>query len=128
MDESILPSNRHFGIVFCLVFFGIGTYLYLNNSIIFGFVTLSLSVLLIFITWISPDALLPFNKMWMQLGIILGRVVSPIVLGILFFLLITPVGILARLVGRDELKIRQTPKDSYWAKKQTSEINFEETF
>ena len=61
-----------------------------------------------------PIVLRPFNKAWYKLGLLMGRVVSPIVLGILFFILISPIAIVMRLAGRDTLKLRKQDVQSHW--------------
>ena len=63
---------------------------------------------------IKSDALLPLNKLWMYFGILLGMIVSPIVLGIVFFGLFTPIAMFMRLSGRDELRLKLTQKASHW--------------
>jgi len=63
---------------------------------------------------IAPKLLRPLNKAWYQLGLLLGRIVSPIVLGVIFFIIITPVAIVTRLAGRDALKLRKQDVDSHW--------------
>ena len=68
----------------------------------------------LFITMIKSDALLPLNKLWMYFGILLGMIVSPIVLGIVFFGLFTPIAMFMRLSGRDELRLKFTQKTSHW--------------
>ena len=66
------------------------------------------------VTLVSPSNLLPFNKLWMELGLLIGKVISPIVLGAVFFFVITPVGIAMRLSGRDELQLKLHGKNSCW--------------
>ena len=109
-----LPSNRKFGFFFTFVFWGTAAYLYYTENITwaYAFITISLSFLII--TLVKSDVLLPLNKLWMRLGLLLGIIVSPIVLGIIFFGLFTPIAILMRLSGRDELKIKFYKKSSYW--------------
>ena len=109
-----LPSNRKFGFFFTFVFWGTAAYLYYIENITwaYAFITISLSFLII--TLVKSDVLLPLNKLWMRLGLLLGIIVSPIVLGIIFFGLFTPIAILMRLSGRDELKIKFYKKSSYW--------------
>ena len=65
-------------------------------------------------TIFMPIVLRPLNKAWYKLGLLMGRVVSPIVLGILFFILITPIAIVMRLAGRDPLKLRKQNVESHW--------------
>jgi len=83
-----LPSERSFGLLFTVIFL--------------------LSGLL------APRLLTPLNKLWFQLGLAMGRIVSPIVLGVLFFIVITPVAIFMRIIGRDELKLKKQNVSSYW--------------
>ncbi len=65
-------------------------------------------------TFFAPQLLTPLNRLWYALGIILGKVINPIVLGAMFFVLITPIALLTRLFGRDELKIKKSFAHSYW--------------
>jgi hypothetical protein len=66
----------------------------------------------------APRALRPLNKAWFWLGQLLGKVVSPIVLGIIFYGLLTPVAVAGRLLGRDELRLKRRPVSSYWVERQ----------
>lgn len=68
-------------------------------------------------TVIAPTLLAPLNKAWYQLGLMMGRVVSPVVLGALFFIVITPVALFMRLIGRDALRIKKQQVPSYWIKR-----------
>ena len=79
---------------------------------LFFFATFALVTFLV--TLVSPSNLLPINKLWMELGLLIGKVISPIVLGSVFFFLITPVGIAMRLSGRDELQLKLHGKGSCW--------------
>jgi len=114
MNSIELPSNRSFGFFFSALFAASSIYCYVNTFIpaflffaIFTLVTFLVAV-------ISPSHLLPFNQLWMELGLLIGKVVSPIVLGSVFFLLITPVGMAMRLAGRDELQLKLHGKGSCW--------------
>jgi hypothetical protein len=73
-----------------------------------------LAVVFCGITLISADTLLPLNKLWMRFGLFLGMIVSPIVLGIVFFGLFTPISLLMKLFGRDELRLKLTARPSQW--------------
>ena len=66
------------------------------------------------ITVVRADILFPLNKLWMRFGLLLGKIISPIVLGIIFFALFTPVSLAMRLFGRDELRLCFKQKNSYW--------------
>ena len=94
-------------------------YLYLNEKIIaliLGFI----SILFFFVSLLKAGLLLPFNIVWMKFGILLGKLISPIVLGTIFFFMFTPVAVIMRLVGRDELRLRLNFQNSYWIKRKSS--------
>ena len=110
-----LPSNRTFGLLFIGVFAVLGFYgLWQGWGVNLIQAFFALSALLIGTTLFAPILLTPFNKAWYQLGLLLGKVVSPIVLGILFFIVITPVAIVMKLAGRDALKLRKQDVSSHW--------------
>ena len=114
MNSIELPSNRNFGFFFTALFAASSIYCYINTFIpaFLFFATFTLVTFLVAV--ISPGHLLHFNKLWMELGLLIGKVVSPIVLGSVFFLLITPVGMAMRLAGRDELQLKLHEKGSCW--------------
>ena len=72
------------------------------------------AVIFLLVTLTKSDALLPLNKLWMRFGLLLGMIVSPIVLGVIFFGLFTPIATLMRLSGRDELRLKYTQRASHW--------------
>lgn len=114
-----LPLNRMFGFFFSGIFFCLFLYFYLNSlfiqSYIFGLLSFSFFVIAI----VKSDLLLPFNKLWMTLGLILGSIITPIILGIIFFGVFTPIAIFMRLFGRDELRLKFKKRASYWIKRET---------
>lgn len=111
-----LPSNKKFGLLFFGVFFGLALYAYSKNeaTLMIGLLFLISCVFLIS-SFFYQRLLSPLNKAWFMLGLALGKIVSPIVLGIIFFALITPIASIARLLGRDELKLKRPKKSSYWS-------------
>jgi len=109
-----LPSNRKFGIFFGVIFTLACCYSFNANSLIFAWMFVGLAIIFFLIALIRPDVLLPLNKLWMRLGILLGIIISPIVLAAIFFVVFTPVGIMMRLIGRDELKLKPKILSSYW--------------
>jgi hypothetical protein len=112
-----LPSNRKFGFFFSIVFLAAAIYFYINNTDLVVYVLGILSALFFVITFVKADLLLPLNKLWMKVGFMLGIILSPIVLGIIFFFLFTPIAFHMRLFGRDELKLRFKKQPSYWIKR-----------
>jgi hypothetical protein len=125
-----LPSNRKFGIFFSSIFFLVGTYfLYANISkVTWVFYTVALFFLVI--TLFKPKLLLPLNKLWMSFGLFLGMIINPIVMGIIFFGLITPYAIFMRTTGRDELRLKNNLYKSHWVIRQqsSSQTNFKQQF
>lgn len=113
-SEIELPSNRRFGFFFTTVFTIAAIYFYNSDNIIWAYVFIALGSIFLLVTLIKSDVLLPFNKLWMRFGLLLGMIVSPIVLGIIFFFLFTPIAKLMRLFGRDELRLKISQKESYW--------------
>lgn len=113
--NSVLPSNRKFGYFFTLVFFLFAIYsLVKNGGAVVVYIHLFASFLIFLLTFFIPNVLSPFNKGWFWIGQMLGKIVSPVVLGLIFFVLITPVALISKLLGRDELKLRRPNSETYW--------------
>ena len=113
-NDIKLPSNTRFGTFFSVVFLSLFFYFLIYSNIFLAFTFLLLCFLAAFITLIKPILLTPFNKFWMTLGFFLGKIISPIVLGAIFYLLITPIGVLTRIFRRDELMINSYKRQSFW--------------
>ena len=114
LAEIELPSNRKFGFFFTFVFAAAAAYFYYVANIGWAYVFGGASWIFLLITLLKSDTLLPLNKLWMRFGLVLGMIVSPIVFGIIFFGLFTPVAMLMRFRGRDELRLKFSRKKSYW--------------
>ena len=115
-----LPSNKKFGFFFTFVFTILAFYFLFIDSILWAQALAILAAFFLLITVIIPQVLLPLNKLWMRLGLLLGMIVSPIVLGIIFFGLVTPYGVVMRMFGRDELRLKFTKKSSHWISRSES--------
>ncbi len=113
-SEIKLPSNRKFGFFFAFVFAVAAAYLYQSAVINWAYVLFSIAAIFLVVTLVKSDALLPLNKLWMRFGLLLGMIVSPIVLGIIFFGLFTPIAVFMRLSGRDELRLKFNNRVSHW--------------
>ena len=113
-SEIELPSNRKFGFFFTFVFAVAAAYFFYSENMTWVYVFVAASLIFMVITLVKSDALLPLNKVWMRFGLLLGVIVSPIVLGIIFFGLFTPIATLMRLSGRDELRLKFNQKTSHW--------------
>ena len=117
MDEIKLGSNRSFGIVFFIVFILIAIYPLINHEEI-RIWSLIISFLFLFLGLLNSKILTPLNKLWFKFGILLGKIISPIIMGIIYFLVVTPIGLLMRLFGKDVLNLKLNKKESsYWIKK-----------
>ena len=64
-----------------------------------------------------PKVLTPLNNLWFKFGILLGKIVSPIVMSVIFFLVVTPIGIFMKIIGKDLLNLKFNDKETYWIKK-----------
>jgi hypothetical protein len=109
-----LPSNRKFGFFFTAIFFTATSYSYYIDSQVWVYIFGTICLIFLIVTIVKSDSLLHLNKLWMRFGIFLGMITSPIVMGIIFFGIFTPIAILMRLFGRDELRLMFENKKSYW--------------
>ncbi len=117
MTTPPLPSNRSFGTLFTVVFALLGIYGWWRENLLFPW-SFGLSALTLLITLAAPDWLAPANRAWMKLAEILNRVVSPLVLGAIFFVVLTPTALVMRMVGRDAMKRRFEPSArTYWVER-----------
>ena len=116
MDEIKLGSNRSFGIVFFVVFLLIATYPLLNHGDI-RLWSLLLSFIFLILGLVNSKILTPLNKLWFRFGIFLGIIISPVIMGFIFFLVVTPIGLIMRLLKKDILALKYSEEKSYWIKK-----------
>ena len=116
MEIKNKSSNKSFGVVFFIFFLLISLYpLLKNNEIRYWSLILSLVFLILGLT--NSKLLSPLNKLWFKFGIFLGKVVSPLVMGIIFFGVVTPIGILMRIMKKDLLNLKFNKKSTYWIEK-----------
>ena len=108
-----LPSNKSFGIVFFLFFLIIAMYP-LTNGIEIRKWSLIISLIFLILGLINSQILTPLNKLWFKFGIFLGKIISPLIMGIIFFFVVTPIGLLMRLLGKDILSLKYSKNQSYW--------------
>ncbi len=116
MSEIKPSSNRSFGVVFFIVFLVISIYPIVNNenlrmwALITSFIFLILGV-------INSFVLTPLNIIWFKFGIFLGKVISPIIMGVIFFFVVTPTGLIMRILRKDLLNLKFNNNKSYWIEK-----------
>jgi predicted membrane protein len=111
-----IPSNRNFGIVFFIVFILISLYPLLNSEDI-RFWALIISLIFLFLGILNSQILTPLNKLWFKFGIFLGKIISPLIMAIIFFLVVTPTGLLMKLWRKDLLNLKFNNKKTYWIEK-----------
>ena len=112
-SEIVLPSNRSFGLLFVIVFLIVAVWpLFFGGGLRLWAV--AVSALFALAALVVPGILTPLNRLWMKFGAVLHRIVSPIVLAILFFVVITPYGLVMRAFKRDPLRLRREASDTYW--------------
>ncbi len=118
MKENTIKigSNRSFGIVFFVVFLIISLFpIIKGNDIRIWSLLVSLTFLILGL--INSNVLSPLNKLWFKFGLLLGNFISPIVMGFVFFLVVTPIGLFMRLIGKDLLNLNKKNVKSYWIDK-----------
>jgi hypothetical protein len=110
-----LPSERSFGLLFTAIFLGESALNYYKHaSLTVCAAWLAGGIVLGLLTLVVPSLLAPLNRAWYHLGQWLGKIVSPVVLGIIFFVVLSPVAAITRLFGRDELRLKRNSGPSYW--------------
>ena len=127
MADVKLGSNRSFGIVFFVVFFLISIYPLINNESI-RIWSLVIALIFLILTLFNSKALTPMNKLWTRFGFFLGNFISPFVMGVIFFFVVTPIGLLMRLFGKDVLNLKINKSNTYWIKKTNKKSSMEKQF
>ncbi|MDC0455568.1 SxtJ family membrane protein [Candidatus Pelagibacter sp.] len=115
-NDIKISSNRSFGIVFFVVFLFVALYPLTYNGEI-SIWSLLISLIFLVLGLLNSKILSPLNKIWFKFGIFLGKIVSPIVMGIIFFLVVTPIGLIMRLLRKDVLNLKYNKNKSYWIEK-----------
>ena len=116
MDEIKISSNRSFGIVFFIVFLLIALYPLLKDNDL-RIWSLVISFIFLILGLINSKILTPLNRLWFKFGLLLGRFISPLIMGIIFFVVVTPIGIIMRLLKKDLLNLKYNKKETYWIDK-----------
>jgi hypothetical protein len=111
-----VSTNRSFGIVFFLFFFIISIFpLFKDEGIRIWAVILAIIFLILGL--LNSSTLSPLNKIWFKFGILLGNFISPIVMGLIFFTVVTPTALIMKALGKDLLNLKKNNKKSYWIEK-----------
>ena len=111
-----ISSNRSFGVVFFIFFLIVSTYPLIKGGEI-RIWSLIIALIFLILGIINSKLLTPLNKIWFRFGILLGNIVSPIIMGIVFFIVVTPVSLILKLLGKDVLGLKKNNKRTYWIDK-----------
>ena len=117
MKKKSINSNKSFGILFFVVFFLYGIWPILSSNEI-RIWSLSMGIIFLILGLLNSKLLTPFHNLWLKFGTLLGRIVSPIVMFLVYFVFITPLAVIIRLLGKDLLRTKFNKLPSYWIKRE----------
>ena len=127
MKNIKIGSNKSFGVVFSIVFLIVALYPVLNNDSIRTW-SVILSLIFLVLGLLNSPILSPLNKIWFYFGIFLGKIVSPLIMAIIFFIVVTPIGFIMRLLKKDILNLRFNNNKTYWIKKDVPKSKMKNQF
>tara|TARA_Y100000741_G_scaffold355312_1_gene330586 strand:- start:1229 stop:1612 length:384 start_codon:yes stop_codon:yes gene_type:complete len=127
MSKKKIASNRSFGIVFFILFLIIGIYPILNDQNI-RIWSIIVSLIFLILGSINSRILTPLNIIWLKFGLVLGKLVSPFIMATIFFLVVTPTGIIMRIFGKDLLNLKKNKSKSYWIEKKDLKSDMKNQF
>ena len=116
MDKYNKSSNKSFGIVFFLFFLIVSLFPLFKNENIRVW-SLIIAIIFLILGLLNSKLLTPLNKIWFKFGILLGNFVSPIVMSIVFFVIVTPTSIIMRVLGKNLLNLKKGNKKTYWVER-----------
>jgi hypothetical protein len=108
-----IGSNRSFGIVFFLVFLIIGIFPIKSGGSI-NYFLVCISIIFLFLGIVNSKLLTPLNKIWFKFGIMLGHILSPVIMGLIFFMVVTPTAFILKVFRKDVLNLKNNNKKTYW--------------
>ncbi|MGL3827834.1 SxtJ family membrane protein [Candidatus Pelagibacter communis] len=116
MNDINKSTNKSFGIVFFVFFLIIALYPLIHDSVI-RYWSLILSLIFLILGLVNSRILTPLNKLWFKFGTFLGKTISPIIMGLIFFIVVTPIAILMKVLNKDLLNLKFNNDKSYWIEK-----------
>ena len=122
-----IGSNKSFGILFAIVFILIALWPLIKGNEI-RLWSLIISIIFLTLGLVNSKILTPLNKLWFKLGIFLGNFIAPIIMGIIFFFVVTPTGIIMKLLGKDLIKLKKNNENSYWIEKKDIKSSMKNQF
>ena len=120
-------SEKSFGILFFIVFFLVGIWP-LFNSDTPRIWSLTLSFIFLTVVFLKQELLKPLNSTWIKLGEILGKIIAPIIMAVIFFFILTPLSFIIRIFGKDPLKLKISKDNSYWIKREKNINSMDKQF
>jgi hypothetical protein len=127
MNDIKISSNKSFGLVFFIVFLIIATYPLINNQNI-RIWSLVIALIFLILGLINSNILSPLNRIWFKFGIFLGKIVSPVIMGIIFFFVVTPIAFLMKILKKDLLNLKFNSENSYWIKRNEPDSKMKNQF
>ena len=125
-DFVVRGSNKNFGILFGFLFFLLGLFF---HKILLSYFLFLISFIFFYLAFFKDNSLYRLNYLWHLIGFILGKIISPIILGLIYFILVTPIALFSKIFGRDELHLKNGDQDSFWvAKKNYQHKSFKKEF
>ena len=122
-----ISSNKSFGIVFAILFLIIALWPILSENNI-RLWSLVISLFFLILGLINSIILTPLNKAWFKFGVALGKIISPIVMGLIFFFVVTPIGLLMKLLKKDLINQKKNNCKTYWLIKEDSKSSMKKQF
>ena len=116
MNDIKISSNRSFGLVFFVVFLLISIYPLLHGQNL-RFWLLIVAIIFLALGLLNSKILTPLNKIWFKFGLLLGRIVSPVIMSIIFFFVVTPISFVMKILGKDILNLKRNNNNTYWVEK-----------
>ena len=122
-----IGTNKSFGIVFFLFFLIVSIFPLFKNEDIRVW-SLIVAIIFLILGLLNSRVLTPFNILWFKFGLFLGKIVSPIIMGLVFFLVVTPTGIIMRLFNKDLLNLKKKKTKSYWIIRDNPDTDMKDQF
>ena len=116
MNDIKISSNRSFGLVFFVVFLLISIYPLLHGQNL-RFWSLIVAIIFLSLGLLNSKILTPLNKIWIKFGLFLGSIISPIIMSIIFFFVVTPISFVMKVLGKDILNLKRNNNNTYWIDK-----------
>ncbi len=116
MNDIKISSNRSFGLVFFVVFLLISIYPFLHGQNL-RFWSLIVAIIFLALGLLNSKILTPLNKIWFKFGLLLGSIVSPVIMSIIFFFVVTPISFVMKILGKDILNLKRNNNNTYCVEK-----------